>query len=98
MLLDLLMTFGISLLVGSAALLTFIKNEYRDKGKVDRIRLIVAQKLLVSQVAGFGMYLMADGWNLSRSTTGISIIAAAWLGDIFLDKLAGRYGSADKPT
>jgi hypothetical protein len=92
MLLDILLTFGISLLVGAAALLTYIKNEYKAQRTVDKIWLVVVQKLMVSQVAGFLMWLLADMWHMPRSATGMAIIAAAWLGDIFIDKIAERWG------
>lgn len=86
--LDLLLTAGMSVLVGLTSLLVDMKAAYEKDGKIDRLWLFVSSKMLCSTVAGIATYLGAGLLGLPRNAAVLAIIGMSFCGTVALQKLS----------
>jgi hypothetical protein len=87
-LLDVLMTIGISVLVGLTSLLVAMKAAYEKDGKIDRLWLFVSSKMLCSTVAGITTYFCAGLLGMPRDGAVIAIIGMAYCGTVAMERLS----------
>lgn len=84
-LLSWLMTVILSTVMGGTSLLHTMRNEYKERGQIDRLGLFISSHMLGSNAAGMLMFLGAEAFGF-REYTPLAIGTAAFGGTWFLER------------